>query len=537
MKNLNELTIKQAYEGLKNKEFSSVDLTKACLERIKERNAEINAFISIFEDSALLEAAKADKMIADGQQQILTGIPFAVKDAIDTLDLRSTGSAKILDNYIPPFEATVISKIRAQGAVLLGKNNCDAFGHGASNENSMYGPVANPHDMSKVAGGSSGGSAAAVADHQCIFSIAEDTGGSIRYPASFCGIVGLRPSYGRNSRYGIMPMASSLDTVGPMAKTVEDIAILMEVIAGTDAKDATTVSDEVPEYSKKLNKKEKFVIGLPKEYFEAEGMEAETRKIVEDKIKKIQEDKNLQVEFKEVSFAYNKTREIIKKMDLVIKPQEKIALVGSSGAGKSTIVKLLLRQHDISGGKILIDGQNIAKCTQESLWQNVSLVPQDPMLFHRSIMENIRYAKPDASDEEVMSVAKQANAHDFILNLSDGYNTLVGERGIKLSGGERQRVAIARAILKNSPILILDEATSSLDSKSEKLIQDALGNLMKGKTVIIVAHRLSTIMNSNRILVIEQGGILEQGSHKVLLKKKNGIYRNLWDIQVGGFMA
>ena len=306
MKNLNELTIKQAYEGLKNKEFTSVDLTKACLERIKERNKEINSFISVFEDSALLEAAKADKMIADGQQQILTGIPFAVKDAIDTLDLRSTGSAKILDNYIPPFEATVISKIRAQGAVLLGKNNCDAFGHGASNENSMYGPVANPHDLTKVAGGSSGGSAAAVADHQCIFSIAEDTGGSIRYPASFCGIVGLRPSYGRNSRYGIMPMASSLDTVGPMGKTVEDIAILMEVIAGTDAKDATTVSDEVPEYSKKLNKKEKFVIGLPKEYFEAEGMEAETRKIVEDKIKKIQENKNLQVEFKAVSLPYTK---------------------------------------------------------------------------------------------------------------------------------------------------------------------------------------------------------------------------------------
>ena len=306
MKNLNELTIKQAYEGLKNKEFSSVDLTKACLERIKERNKDINAFISVFEDSALLEAAKADKMIADGQQQILTGIPFAVKDAIDTLDLRSTGSAKILDNYIPPFEATVISKIRAQGAVLLGKNNCDAFGHGASNENSMYGPVANPHDLTKVAGGSSGGSAAAVADHQCIFSIAEDTGGSIRQPASFCGIVGLRPSYGRNSRYGIMPMASSLDTVGPMGKTVEDIAILMEVMAGQDTKDATSVVDEVPKYTENLNNKNKFVIGLPKEYFEAEGMEAETRKIVEDKIKKIQEDKNLQVEFKEVSLPYTK---------------------------------------------------------------------------------------------------------------------------------------------------------------------------------------------------------------------------------------
>ena len=243
------------------------------------------------------------------------------------------------------------------------------------------------------------------------------------------------------------------------------------------------------------------------------------------------------IEFVDVKFAYNKTRQVIKKMNLVIKPNEKIALVGSSEAGKSTIVKLLLRQHDISSGKILIDGQSITKVTQESLWQNVSLVPQDPILFHRSIMENIRYAKAEATDEEVMEAAKQANAHEFILGLAEGYNTLVGERGIKLSGGERQRVAIARAILKNSPILILDEATSSLDSKSEKLIQGALDNLMKGKTVIIVAHRLSTIMHSDRILVIEQGGIVEQGSHKVLLKKKKGIYSNLWNIQVGGFLS
>jgi len=166
MKGLNELTIRGAYEGLKNKEFTSVDLTKACLERIKERNKDINAFISIFEENALVEAKRADEMIEAGQQQMLTGIPFAVKDAIDTLDARSTGAAKILDNYVPPFEATVITKIRAQGAVLLGKNNCDAFGHGASNENSMYGPVANPHDLTKVAGGSSGGSSAAVADHR-----------------------------------------------------------------------------------------------------------------------------------------------------------------------------------------------------------------------------------------------------------------------------------------------------------------------------------------------------------------------------------
>ena len=243
------------------------------------------------------------------------------------------------------------------------------------------------------------------------------------------------------------------------------------------------------------------------------------------------------IEFKDVRFAYNKTRNVIKKINLEIKPDEKIALVGPSGAGKSTIVKLLLRQHDVSGGKIFIDGQNIAKVTQASLWDTVSLVPQDPILFHRTIMENIRYAKPEATDEEVLNAARLANAHDFIIDAPEGYNTFVGERGIKLSGGERQRVAIARAILKNSPILILDEATSSLDSKSEKLIQEALINLMKGKTVIIVAHRLSTIMHSDRILVIKDGGIAEEGKHSALLKKKKGIYSNLWNIQVGGFMA
>ena len=243
------------------------------------------------------------------------------------------------------------------------------------------------------------------------------------------------------------------------------------------------------------------------------------------------------IEFIDVNFAYSKTRGIIKKMNLTIRPDEKIALVGPSGAGKSTIVKLLLRQHDVSRGKILVDGQNIAKVTQESLWGNISLVPQDPILFHRSIMENIRYAKPEATDEEVIEAAKLANAHDFIIGAPEGYGTFVGERGIKLSGDERQRVAIARAILKNSPILILDEATSSLDSKSEKLIQEALINLMKCKTVIIVAHRLSTIMHSDRILVIKEGGIAEQGKHQELLKKKKGIYSNLWDIQVGGFLA
>ena len=216
-------------------------MTKACLERIKKRNSEINAFISVFETEALEEAKKADELIKKKKQKSLTGIPFCVKDAINTLDRRSTGGANILDNYISPYEATVIRKIREQGAVLIGKNNCDAFGHGASNENSMYGPVKNPHDLTKVAGGSSGGTAAAVADDMCVFGIGEDTGGSIRQPAAFCGIVGLRPSYGRNSRYGIMPMASSLDAVGPLTKTVEDTAILMEIMVGHDELDATTV--------------------------------------------------------------------------------------------------------------------------------------------------------------------------------------------------------------------------------------------------------------------------------------------------------
>lgn len=304
MKNLNELTIKQAQEGLKKKKFTSVELTQACLDRIKERNKDINAFITVCEESALEEAKIADGLIRAGKAGPLTGIPFAVKDAICTAGVRSTASAKILDNYIPPFDATVIGKIRNQGGVLLGKNNCDAFGHGASNENSMYGPVRNPHDLSKVAGGSSGGSAAAVADNMCIYSIAEDTGGSIRQPASFCGAVGLRPSYGRNSRYGIMPMGSSLDTVGPITKTVEDAAIVMEQIAGNDPLDATTVGDVVPNYSDEVTEKLKGMrIGIPKEYLELEGLDPEVKKITEQQIDKL---KKLGCKIEEVSLPYTK---------------------------------------------------------------------------------------------------------------------------------------------------------------------------------------------------------------------------------------
>ncbi len=243
------------------------------------------------------------------------------------------------------------------------------------------------------------------------------------------------------------------------------------------------------------------------------------------------------IEFNKVDFFYHKTRSILEKFNLYISAKEKIALVGPSGGGKSTIIKLLLRMYDVSAGSIVIDGQNISHVKMESLWKNVSMVPQDPILFHRSLLENIRYGKPNATEEEVIKAAKLAHCHEFIKDLPEGYNTFVGERGVKLSGGERQRVAIARAILHNAPILILDEATSSLDSESEQLIQKALDVLIKGKTVIVVAHRLSTIMKMDRIIVIKEGKIVENGSHQELLKQEKGLYKRLWEVQAGGFIG
>lgn len=242
------------------------------------------------------------------------------------------------------------------------------------------------------------------------------------------------------------------------------------------------------------------------------------------------------IEFKNVSFAYGTSKtEIFNNFSLKITPGEKIALVGPSGGGKSTMTKLLLRFYDLTNGEIIIDRQNISAVTQGSLRDSISLVPQDPILFHRSLIENIRYGKPDASDEEVFSVSKMAHCDEFINNFPKKYQTFVGERGVKLSGGERQRVAIARAMLKNAPILILDEATSSLDSENEMLIQDALKTLMRNKTTIVIAHRLSTIMQMDRILVLENGQITEEGRHKELLKMKEGTYQKLWGIQAGSF--
>jgi ATP-binding cassette subfamily B multidrug efflux pump len=232
---------------------------------------------------------------------------------------------------------------------------------------------------------------------------------------------------------------------------------------------------------------------------------------------------------------------VIDGLDLAIRPGEKVGLVGASGAGKTTITSLLLRLHDLESGRILIDGQDIAKVTQDSLRQQIAVVTQDTSLLHRSIRDNIAYGRPDASDAAIERAARLAHAHDFILSLEDhkgkrGYDAHVGERGVKLSGGQRQRIAIARVILKDAPILVLDEATSALDSEIEAAIQEALATLMPGKTVIAIAHRLSTIAALDRLVVLEEGRVAEEGSHAELLRR-GGLYARLWRRQSGGFLG
>ena len=240
-------------------------------------------------------------------------------------------------------------------------------------------------------------------------------------------------------------------------------------------------------------------------------------------------------------FHYGKQGGVIDDLTIKIAPGEKVGLVGRSGAGKSTLVNLLLRFYDVEGGRVLIDGQDIAQVTQDSLRQQIGMVTQDTSLLHRSIAENIRYGRPDASEADLIEAARQAHAHEFVAGLTDldgrtGYDTLVGERGVKLSGGQRQRIAIARVLLKNAPILVLDEATSALDSEVEAAIQESLDQLMRGKTVIAIAHRLSTIAAMDRLIVLENGAIAEMGSHRELLER-DGIYAALWRRQSGGFLA
>lgn len=242
------------------------------------------------------------------------------------------------------------------------------------------------------------------------------------------------------------------------------------------------------------------------------------------------------IEFKNVNFGYESENVIFKDLNVTINPGEKVGLVGYSGAGKSTFIKLILRLIEVQSGSVLIDNQDIKKLKIASLMERLTIIPQDPDIFHRTIMENIKFVKPSATNKEVVMAAKKAKCHEFISKLPKGYESLVGERGIKLSGGQRQRLAIARAFLKNSPILLLDEATSALDSLTESNIQDSLYNLMHNKTTIVIAHRLSTLKNMDRILVFDGGKIIEDGDLKTLLTNKNGIFSKLWKIQMGTFV-
>lgn len=243
-----------------------------------------------------------------------------------------------------------------------------------------------------------------------------------------------------------------------------------------------------------------------------------------------------------VAFAYEvpnedehrRWRNVLEDFELTIPAGQRVGLVGPSGAGKTTLMGLLLRMHDVTLGAIRVDGQDIREITQHSLRQAIALIPQDTTLFHRNLLENIRYGRPGASDEEVELAARRAHAHEFIMEQEHGYRTMVGERGVKLSGGQRQRIAIARAILKDAPILLLDEATSALDSHSEQIIQSAMREAMAGKTVIAIAHRLSTVMDMDRLIVLDRGAIVADGSHGELLRQ-GGLYAELWRKQAGDF--
>jgi subfamily B ATP-binding cassette protein MsbA len=237
-----------------------------------------------------------------------------------------------------------------------------------------------------------------------------------------------------------------------------------------------------------------------------------------------------QIEFQNVSFQYIKNVPVLKNINLTVNQGEVIALVGNSGGGKSTLVSLLPRFYDVTSGSIVIDGCDIRDVTMESLREQVGIVPQETMLFNGTVYDNILYGRLDATEEEVMAASKAANAHNFIMELPNGYDTQLGDRGVNISGGQRQRIAIARAILKNPQILILDEATSALDTESERVVQDALDRLMVGRTSFVIAHRLSTIKNADKILVLEKGKVVEEGNHNELMDK-DGLYAHLYKIQ------
>ncbi len=284
--NLTDLTIGQAHAGLKEKEFSAVELCQAYLDRIKENDGKISSFLTVTAELALAQAKKIDDLISTGRPMpILAGIPSAIKDVILVEGVRCTAASKILENYIAPYDATVIGKLKKQGAVILGKTNLDEFAMGSSTENSAFGPTHNPHDLSRVPGGSSGGSGAAVGGNMAPYALGSDTGGSIRLPAAFCGVTGLKPTYGAVSRYGLIAFASSLDQIGPIAKTVEDVKIVFEGISGKDPLDSTSVEYKMPTVQSAAPN---LRIGVPKEYF-IKGIDPAVEKLVKSAIKKYEE--------------------------------------------------------------------------------------------------------------------------------------------------------------------------------------------------------------------------------------------------------
>jgi aspartyl-tRNA(Asn)/glutamyl-tRNA(Gln) amidotransferase subunit A len=289
MNDLHQLTIGQAHQLLKEKKISAVELTKASLAHLAKVEDKVQACVTTCEDVALKQAKEADKAISSGKIKPLTGIPALIKDVMCTKGIKTTCSSKILENFVPPYDATVIEQLKSSNAVILGKTNMDEFAMGSSTENSAFFPTRNPWDLDRVPGGSSGGSAVAVSTDEAIYALGSDTGGSIRQPAGFCSVVGLKPTYGRVSRFGLVAFASSLDQIGPITKNVADCALVLNAIAGHDPRDSTSAPNPVPDYTKSLNPDIKNMrIGIPKEYF-VEGMQKEVRASIEAAIKKLQE--------------------------------------------------------------------------------------------------------------------------------------------------------------------------------------------------------------------------------------------------------
>jgi aspartyl-tRNA(Asn)/glutamyl-tRNA(Gln) amidotransferase subunit A len=285
---LNELTLTEALEGLKEKKFSSVDLVNACLARIKEVDPKLNAFITVTETEALEAAKKADEKLQQGESLPLLGIPVALKDLYVTKGIKTTAASKVLGNYIPQYDGTAVIRLKEAGAVIIGKTNCDAWAHGSSGENSDFGPTKNPYNLEYIPGGSTSGSPVAVASDMAFVATGTDTGGSIRLPAGFCNVVGLKPTYGRVSRYGVIAMASSLDSIGHLTKTVEDSARVLQVTAGNDERDGTTPKKDVPDYLKDIKSGVKGLkIGIPKEYF-AEGLDPKVKELTESALKELE---------------------------------------------------------------------------------------------------------------------------------------------------------------------------------------------------------------------------------------------------------